>query len=75
MHRMTNTTMEPSDDGVRARTYLDALLVRRNHPDGPTLQIVGLYDDVLRPQSDIWVLQHRRFQALWREGNPAVLQT
>jgi SnoaL-like domain len=74
MHRMTNTTMEPSDDGVRARTYLDALLVRRDHPAGPTLRIVGLYDDVLRPNSDTWVIQHRRFRAVWREGNSAVLQ-
>jgi hypothetical protein len=74
MHRMTNTTMERSDDGVQARTYLDALLVRRDHPAGPTLQIVGLYADVLRRQSGVWVIQHRRFQAVWREGNPAVLQ-
>jgi hypothetical protein len=74
MHRMTNTTMEASDSGVCARTYLDALLVRRGHPAGPTLRIVGFYDDVLSPQLDIWVIQHRRFHAVWREGNPAVLE-
>jgi hypothetical protein len=74
IHRMTNTTVQWAEDGARVRTYLDALLIRRDHPAGPTFRIVGVYDDTLVPRSGGMAIHHRRFEALWREGNPGILQ-
>ncbi|MFC5752411.1 nuclear transport factor 2 family protein [Actinomadura rugatobispora] len=72
-HRVTNVDIAETADGATARSYLDALLVRAGHPEGPTFRVVGFYDDELRRSAGGWVILHRAFRAIWREGNAAVL--
>lgn len=72
-HRITNATIAVDGGRATAHSYLDALLVRAGHPEGSTFRVAGYYDDQLRRHQDRWVIQHRTFTALWREGNPQVL--
>jgi hypothetical protein len=73
LHRLTNTSMQISEDSAVGRTYLDALLVRAAHPDGPVFRVNGFYDDVLERTASGWRYKSRAFTAVWREGNSAVL--
>jgi hypothetical protein len=73
VHRLTNTSVEMNGDQATSTTYVDALLVRPDHPNGPTLQIVGIYDDTLRRDAAGWRIQHRRYRRVWLEGSTAML--
>jgi ketosteroid isomerase-like protein len=73
VHRLTNTAVEIDGDRATASTYLDALLLRPDHPSGPTLQIVGIYEDTLRRDAAGWRIQHRRFRRVWHDGSTAML--
>jgi hypothetical protein len=57
-----------------AHSYLDALLIRADHPKGPTLRVIGFYDDELLRSPGGWVILHRSFRPIWREGNTALLR-
>ncbi|WP_319448743.1 MULTISPECIES: nuclear transport factor 2 family protein [unclassified Mycobacterium] len=72
-HQITNIHVVEQQGGVTAHSYLDALLVRADHPRGPFFRVVGFYDDELRRAEHGMVIVNRRFTAIWREGNPAVL--
>jgi 3-phenylpropionate/cinnamic acid dioxygenase small subunit len=68
-HHLGNFVIEVDGESARATSYLDALLVRRRHPDGPTLRVTGSYEDQLRRESGRWLIQQRTFRFLWSEGN------
>ena len=69
LHHLGNFVIEVDGDSARATTYLDALLVQRDHPEGPTVRIVGSYEDDLRRESGRWLVRQRNFRFLWSEGN------
>lgn len=68
-HHLGNFVVEVDGDLARSTCYLDALLVRRDHPDGPTLRVTGSYDDELVLRSGRWSMRRRTFRWLWSEGN------
>ena len=73
-HRLSNFSVRPAPDGqVDATTYLDALIVHRAHPDGPTLQVVSSYHDLLEPHHGSWRIASRRVSSLWSDGSPTIL--
>jgi len=74
LHRLTNIeiSVDPSGTTASATSYIDALLVHRLHPDGPTFRAIGTYRDSLR-LADRWRLAHRTYQQLWVEGSRTIL--
>jgi SnoaL-like domain len=75
LHRVTNVTVE-SEDEARARvlSYIDAMLVRRDHPAGPTYQVIGTYLDDLVADAGEWRFAERRFTQLWASGGAAMME-
>jgi hypothetical protein len=76
LHRMSNIVVThsgvPSTDGRRtafARSYVDAILVRRDSQAGAVFHVVGEYRDVLVTTPAGWALQERRYRTVWSEGN------
>ena len=59
MHRITNQTVAPSDSGVTARSYIDALVMFADNQRGT--RAVGYYDDELVVTDDGWKIARRRF--------------
>ena len=73
-HRLSNFSLRPAPDGrVDATTYLDALIVHRAHPDGPTLRVISSYHDLLESRRGSWRIASRRVSSLWSDGNPTIL--
>jgi uncharacterized protein (TIGR02246 family) len=72
-HHIGNEVVAVGEDDARATCYLDALLVQRRHPEGPTVRVSGSYEDDLVNDSGRWRIRHRRFHFLWSEGNTALL--
>ena len=68
-HHLGNFVIEVDGDTAGATSYLDALLVRRRHPNGSTLRVTGSYEDDLRRESGRWLIHERTFRFLWSEGN------
>ncbi|NBU85294.1 MAG: nuclear transport factor 2 family protein [Sphingomonadaceae bacterium] len=60
LHRITNIEIRNEDDGVRARTYVDALLMPMNE-GGPIHRGVGYYDDQLVRTGSGWKIARRQF--------------
>jgi len=75
LHRLTNIRVQMGDDEMTATTasYLDAFIVHRAHRDGPTCQVIGVYHDRLSRHDGTWRIADRRFELLWRDGNPTIL--
>lgn len=75
LHRLSNITVEVSGDGhtASATCYLDALIVHRQHPDGPTFQLAGAYHDRLVLGEAGWRIARRDVAALWSVGSPTIL--
>jgi hypothetical protein len=73
LHRVTNTRYLQYD-GTQAtcRTYVDAMLIRRDAPGGDMFQAIGFYDDVLRREEGGWRIASRDFTFLHAIGNPFV---
>jgi 3-phenylpropionate/cinnamic acid dioxygenase small subunit len=72
-HHLGNFVIEVDGDSARATTYLDGLLVQRDHPDGPMVRVTGSYEDDLRRESGRWLIARRKFWFLWSEGNARLL--
>ena len=60
LHRLTNICVDDDGDQVRARAYIDALLMPLQ-PGGPVPRGIGWYDDQLIRTSDGWKIARRRF--------------
>ena len=59
LHRISNQTVEPHEDGVRARCYVDAVIMGPDNAVGT--QAMGYYDDVLVRRDDGWRIVRRQF--------------
>jgi len=59
MHRITNVSVETSDNGVTARSYVDAIVFGPDNRTGANA--VGFYDDELVRDGDGWKIVRRRF--------------
>jgi 3-phenylpropionate/cinnamic acid dioxygenase small subunit len=67
LHRITNQAIAPNDDGVTARSYVDALIMR---PDNRVAaRAIGYYDDALVRTDDGWKIAHRRYTMVLLERN------
>ena len=55
MHRLSNIAVEVDADGLSASatSYLDALIVHRGHPHGPTFQLAAIYRDRFQPSAEL----------------------
>jgi len=58
LHSITNVAVTPGDEGVNARSYVDALVLM---PDATGARVAGFYDDVLVETEDGWQIARRRF--------------
>jgi 3-phenylpropionate/cinnamic acid dioxygenase small subunit len=76
LHRLTNITVEarPGERDAAATSYLDALIVERAHPGGPTFQLAATYRDQVVLGDAGWRIARRDVTALWSAGNPAILE-
>ena len=74
LHRVTNVQIA-FDGGDRAScsSYSDALLVRRDHPQGSVFHVVGTYDDDLVRTDDGWRFSRRTYRYVWADGNRGVV--
>ncbi len=72
LHHLGNFVIDVDGATARAKTYLDAVLVQRNHPTGPMLRVTGSYDDALIQRAGRWVISRRTFRFLWHDGNLAL---
>lgn len=59
LHRITNVVVEEAGDGVRARCYVDALVMFADQPAGT--RATGTYDDELVRTGEGWRIARRRF--------------
>jgi 3-phenylpropionate/cinnamic acid dioxygenase small subunit len=59
MHRITNQVVRSDGDRVRARSYVDALVLAADNRSGT--QAVGYYDDELARTDDGWRIARRTF--------------
>jgi 3-phenylpropionate/cinnamic acid dioxygenase small subunit len=59
LHRISNEAVEPHDEGVSSRCYVDALIMGPDNTAG--VQALGYYDDVLVRRADGWKIARRRF--------------
>lgn len=60
LHRITNIAVDRSEDGVQARSYVDALIMGPDNRDG--ICAVGYYDDhLVRSESAGWQITRRRY--------------
>jgi len=77
LHRLTNFEVRIADDGVSAEstTYLDAIIVHQAHERGPTLQVIGTYHDQLESDGSTWRIANRRFEGLWKVGDPFLMNS
>ena len=67
MHRITNVAVTPvDDDRVRARSYVEALVLLADDQNG--VRATGFYDDELVRTDDGWRIAKRRFTSVLVEG-------
>lgn len=60
LHRITNVSLEPVEGRLRARSYVDALIMGPDNEGG--IRAVGYYEDELvRSERDGWQISRRRF--------------
>ena len=69
LHRITNIVVSPGEDGVVARSYVEALVLG---PDtGAGVRADGFYDDELVETTDGWRIARRTFTLVRQEAVPA----
>jgi 3-phenylpropionate/cinnamic acid dioxygenase small subunit len=59
LHRITNQAVVVDSDTVRARCYVDAVVLGADNASG--VRALGFYDDELRHSDHGWQIHHRRF--------------
>jgi hypothetical protein len=75
MHRLSNIAVEVDADGLSASatSYLDALIVHRGHPHGPTFQLAAIYRDRFVLDDGEWRIGRRDVTSVWSTGSPEIL--
>jgi hypothetical protein len=75
LHAMTNIRIDLVGPGsARARTYGRNTLVLKAHPDGPSYESLGYYEDELIEFEGQWRIDARRYTRVWAQGNGKVIQ-
>ena len=69
LHRITNIAVSPGDDGVVARSYVEALVLGPDN--GAGVRADGFYDDKLVETTDGWRIARRTFTLIRQEAVPA----
>ena len=72
-HMLTNHAVVVDGDRATGRCYFHAQHIRRAAEGGRNLVIGGRYDDEFVRTVDGWRISRRTAAAMWREGNPAVI--
>lgn len=65
LHRLTNVEISLSSGAALVRSYVDALLVRTGHPEGPLYHVAGFYMDELHRVNQVWRIHSRVFEPVW----------
>lgn len=60
LHKLSNIVINCENQDVRARTYVDAILMP-GAIDGPAHRAAGIYDDYFVRTSDGWKIYRRKF--------------
>ena len=70
LHRITNVAVTRRDDDVRARSYVEAIILGPDNRTG--MRAIGFYDDDFARTQDGWKIARRRFTLVStrREGEP-----
>ena len=68
LHRITNVAVSPGDDGVVARSYVEALVLGPDN--GAGVRATGFYDDELVDTRDGWRIARRTFTLVLQEAVP-----
>jgi 3-phenylpropionate/cinnamic acid dioxygenase small subunit len=66
MHRVTNHALTPAENGVAARSYVDAIIMGGDNRSG--VRAIGYYDDELVATDDGWKIARRRFTLVYAES-------
>ena len=66
LHRLTNHHVTVDGETVRARCYVDGIIMGSDNLTG--VRAVGFYDDDVRHTDDGWQIQRRRFTPVFFEG-------
>lgn len=75
LHSLSNVDILSLHSGrATVRAYVDALLVERGHVDGDHLQVVGVYEDLVRFVDGQWRIADRTFTTRWATGNRMLLR-
>jgi hypothetical protein len=67
LHRLSNVVVWAEDGRVRARTYVDAIIIAS---DTHAMRAVGSYEDELVATDDGWRIAHRHFRKLFMRSAP-----
>jgi len=68
MHRITNPVVWVEDGAVRARSYIDGVVLMASGTEA--MRAVGRYEDVLRHTPDGWRIVTRRYRKLYMKVRP-----
>jgi 3-phenylpropionate/cinnamic acid dioxygenase small subunit len=68
MHRITNPVVWVEGGEVRARSYIDGIVLMATGTEA--MRAIGRYEDVLRETGDGWRTASRRFRALYMKVRP-----
>ena len=66
LHRITNQAVVPEEDRVRARCYVDAIVMGADNLTG--VRAVGFYDDELLQTEHGWQIHRRRYTSVFFQG-------
>ena len=72
-HLISNVVVRLDGDRAESTCYLQAQHVKAGTEGGDNFIIAGRYDDQLVRTPDGWRIRERRLQAMWTDGNPAVV--
>jgi ketosteroid isomerase-like protein len=72
-HLIANVTVDLDGDEANSICYLQAQHVKTGTPGGDNFIIAGRYLDVFVRTAEGWRIRERRLEAIWTDGNPAVV--
>jgi 3-phenylpropionate/cinnamic acid dioxygenase small subunit len=68
LHHITNIVIKPAPEGATARSYVHAVLMKKDGSDG--MDVHGFYDDVLVKTKDGWKIKTRVSHTVKAQGAP-----
>jgi ketosteroid isomerase-like protein len=72
LHRLTNIVVTVNGDSATCKSYVDVLLIRRGHPNGPFYNAQGHYADLLVLTDKGWRISQRSFVPLYSTGSHSI---